>query len=118
MMRFVCSLLVVMMFVLGCEKRQPEIDAQKIYYFYQPSCSHCHHAKEYIDKKHPNLDLIKVDITANKENFNLFLACAKKFNLEKNLGTPLFCMGDKFIMGWSDNRQKQFDRYVQLFNQK
>jgi len=34
------------------------------------------------------------------------------------LGTPLFCMGDKFIMGWSNNKQKQFDRYIQLFSKK
>ncbi|MBE6452953.1 MAG: hypothetical protein E7012_05655 [Alphaproteobacteria bacterium] len=117
-MKSVWGMLMVLLLITACGNKQSEIDDKKVYYFYQPRCSHCLKAKEHIDKKHPDLDMVKVDITANNVNFNLFLACAKKFNIEKNLGTPLFCMGDKFIMGWSNNKQKQFDRYIQLFSKK
>ena len=39
-----------------------------------------------------------------------------RFNLPKdNLGTPLICMGDHYIMGWADTDRVKFDSYVQKF---
>lgn len=92
-----------------------EISNSEIYFFYQNSCPHCHHAADYIKQKYPHLKINALDV-ANKDNLNLFLKCVYKFKLDKSkLGTPLFCMGNHYIMGWSDTDAKKFDSYVQHF---
>ena len=92
-----------------------ELDAHKIYFFYQHGCTHCHHAAAYVKGKYPYLDMRYLDVR-QKQNYQLFMACVKKFNLNQNsLGTPLFCMGDHYIMGWSERDAKKFDMYVQKF---
>ena len=91
------------------------IDNAHIYFFYQTSCPHCHHAAAYISSKYPNLKMIQADVR-QADNFKLFLKCADKFKLDRNtLGTPLICMGDHYIMGWSDSDRVKFDSYVQKF---
>ena len=91
------------------------ISHNQIYFFYQTSCPHCHHAADYITKKYPNLKMINLDVR-QQGNFNLFLKCANKFKLDQNtLGTPLICMGDHYIMGWDDTDRVKFDSYVQKF---
>lgn len=116
-------------FVLGfclisaCDKNQEEqnadlvktISADHVYFFYQTSCPHCHYAADYITKKYPDLKMINLDVRM-QSNYNLFLKCASKFKLNPNtLGTPLICMGDHYIMGWSDTDKVKFDLYVQKF---
>lgn len=92
-----------------------EISPNYIYFFYQNSCPHCHYASEYISKKYPSLQMVNMDVRDPK-NFNLFLKCANKFNLDRNaLGTPLICMGSHYIMGWDDTDRVKFDSYVQKF---
>jgi len=92
-----------------------EISNAYIYFFYQNTCPHCHHASAYISQKYPNLKMYSLDVR-DPNNFNLFLKCAQKFKLPQNsLGTPLICMGDHYIMGWSDIDAKKFDAYVQRF---
>ena len=91
------------------------ISSNHIYFFYQTSCPHCHYAADYISKKYPDLKMINLDVR-QQGNFNLFLKCAGKFKLDQNeLGTPLICMGDHYIMGWSDTDKVKFDSYVQKF---
>lgn len=94
-----------------------DIKENKIYHFYQPSCPHCHEAIEYINNRYPKVDMVLVDITQGKKNFDLFSACAGKFKLGNQIGTPLFCMGNHYIMGWSEEQQKQFDQYIKEFEQ-
>ena len=49
-------------------------------------------------------------------NTTLFFACGEKFGLNKmSMGTPLFCMGNHYIMGWGSDERKQFDLYVKDF---
>ena len=92
-----------------------DISDQKVYFFYQTTCPHCHHAAAYITQKYPNLKMVNLDVRT-KQNFDLFLKCAKKFNLPQNsLGTPLICMGNHYIMGWSDADANKFDIYVRRF---
>ena len=92
-----------------------EISANQIYFFYQTSCPHCHHAASYINGKYPNLKMINLDVR-QQGNYNLFMKCAQKFKLPQNtLGTPLICMGDHYIMGWADTDRVKFDSYVQKF---
>ena len=91
------------------------INNDHIYFFYQTSCPHCHHAVDYISQKYPNLKMISLDVRT-QANFNLFLKCANKFKLDQSaLGTPLICMGNHYIMGWSDADKVKFDLYVQQF---
>ena len=92
-----------------------QIDDEHIYFFEQKGCPHCIHAKEYVSKKYPNLKVKYLDIS-QKENQAGFVACADKFGLDrKSLGTPLICMGQNFILGWSDDEQYEFDMYVKAF---
>ncbi|MBE6447969.1 MAG: hypothetical protein E7018_01550 [Alphaproteobacteria bacterium] len=113
----------IALFLVGCSdasqsgaaSQAPQIRSDKIYYFYQTSCPHCHHALAYIKQKHPSLNIEKINI-ANKAGFDKFLRCAQKFHLtDGNLGTPLFCMGDRYIMGWSTENQAKFDEYAKPF---
>lgn len=91
------------------------LESDKIYNFYQPSCPHCHEAINYINAKYPNVKMELVNITSGHDNYNLFMQCAKKFRLGREIGTPLFCMGNQYIMGWSQQQQEEFDEYVKDF---
>lgn len=92
-----------------------KIDNGHIYFFYQERCPHCHHSRDYIKEKYPNLKVEYRDI-AVQANWPDFMECAKKFNVpEDQLGTPLICMGKNFILGWSEKDQNNFDKYVKSF---
>ena len=92
-----------------------EISDSEIYFFYQTTCPHCHHAADYIKQKYPNLKMQNLDVRV-RQNFDLFLKCAQKFNLPNDsLGTPLICMGNHYIMGWSSADANKFDIYVRRF---
>lgn len=109
-------------FLFGCDEdaskntnAMHEISTNQVYFFYQTSCPHCHHAAAYIAQKYPNLKMVNVDVR-EQNGYNLFLKCAQKFRLNPNaLGTPLICMGDHYIMGWDDTDRVKFDSYVQKF---
>ena len=91
------------------------ISNNQVYFFYQTTCPHCHHAAQYIKSHHPDLKMVNVDVR-NVDGYNLFLKCAQKFHLNQNtLGTPLICMGTHYIMGWSDEDAKRFDGYARQF---
>ena len=99
--------------VIACNNKQ-DLQSDKIYFFYQESCPHCHKAKEYVDKKYPNLQMEELNI-ASRDARDLFIKCARKFNLGNALGTPLFCMNNNYIMGWSKRNEKKFERLVKPF---
>ena len=105
----------IFMFLCGCGEGE-KIREDKIYFFFYDGCPYCHYAMEYINQKYPDLEMTKVDIY-QKPGYKLFEACGQKFNL-KTIGTPLFCMGDKYIMGWSKSTEKKFDLYVRPFLKK
>ena len=91
------------------------ISPDQIYVFTQATCSHCWAAEDYLKEEYPDLKIQKRDI-ADSKNLNLFFACAAKFKLDKTqLGTPLFCMGDHYIMGWGRSERKLFEEYVEEF---
>lgn len=109
--------LICLFCVCACDnisKENSELKTDKIYLFYQTTCPHCHHAIEYINTKYPNLDMVLVNIE-NTENYKLFVKCAQKFKLGNRIGTPLFCIGEHYLMGWSAQYQQQFDEYVKPF---
>ncbi len=112
MKKHIVALFMIIGILCGCDN-QAKIDNNKIYFFFYDGCPYCHYAMEYINKKYPDLDMTKVDVY-QAEGYKLFEACGDKFNLE-SIGTPLFCMGDKYIMGWSKNNERKFDRFVKPF---
>lgn len=105
-------------FVSACGKsntpEQGVLQPDKIYFFYSQTCPHCHDALKYINKKYPGLQLSMINVS-NASGMDLLLRCAKKFKLGRNIGTPLFCMGDEYIMGWAPEYEKKFDDAVKPF---
>lgn len=101
----------------GCNKENSELDNSKAYLFYSQTCPHCHEAREYISKKYDNVDIIQMDV-ATPNGKKLLFECAKKFNLGNDIGVPLFCLGDKHIMGWSNSYRLKFDTYIRPFLKK
>ncbi len=116
MRKLLAALSVLILFASGCKDKpaDTELAANKIYLFYSNSCPHCHDALEYINQKYPNLKISMVNV-ANTEGRELLFRCAQKFKLGRTIGTPLFCMGDNHIMGWSTEKQNQFDQLVKPF---
>lgn len=105
--------------VVGYEKTahaENEITEDKIYFFYSDSCPHCHHAMEYIQSKYKDgqLNMVKVDV-ATPEGYVQLFKCAEKFDLGRIVGTPLFCMGKNYLMGWSAEYESKFDTYAKPF---
>lgn len=97
----------------ACEKRQT-LSEDKIYFFYQTTCPHCHVALQHINEVAPNIEIELYEISG--EGRDLFLQCVEKFDLPRQaIGTPLICMGDNYIMGWSAEEAVKFDEYVTDF---
>ena len=91
------------------------IPDDEIFVFTQKRCPHCHTAEAYLKEAYPDLQ-VQIKEISRRENMKLFFACGKKFNLDRSqMGTPLFCMGDNYVMGWSPAEQMKFDAYVQKF---
>ena len=86
-----------------------------IYFFTKDMCPYCHQATAYITEQYPHLEVSFKNI-ADEENMTLLMACADKFQLDKRrLGTPLICMGDTYVLGWSDAEKAKFDTAVKAF---
>lgn len=105
MNKILYGLSLILLLVSGCDNKktiaQPEIDESKIYFFYHDRCPYCHDALDYLNANYPDLQLTMVNVY-NEGGFDLFKRCANKFELGPNIGTPLLCMGDHYIMGWSE----------------
>ena len=118
MKKFVYVLAVLAVFLGGCDNRKKsageEISPEKIYFFFSNGCPHCHDALAFINRKYPELKISMVNV-GNNEGYELFVKCAAKFKLGRYIGTPLFCMGDKYLMGWSPESEVMFEDYVQPF---
>ena len=92
-----------------------ELKTDEIYVFVRQGCMHCEAAKKDVIKKYPDLKIQWRDVMS-RYNRDLAIVCAEKFKLDKSqLGTPLFCMGDHYLLGWNKEIRKQFDEYVAEF---
>lgn len=125
MRQFSALIAILLCFVTACEKQtdvpqehektvQAEIEKSKVYFFYYNGCPYCHDALDYVNAKYPDLEMSMVNIK-NPAGYQLFTECAAKFNIGRNVGTPLFCMGDDYLMGWGPDAAKRFDEYVKPF---
>lgn len=113
---YICG--AVMLLLTACGKnagsQNSELNPDKVYFFYSNSCPHCHDALEYINQKYPDLKISMVNVGTN-EGYEMLIRCARKFKLGSQIGTPLFCMGDKHLMGWAPPIAEQFDQYIKPY---
>ena len=63
----------------------------KVYLFYGDGCPHC----------------AKYEVWHNSLNKKILNTVASKFN-DEQYGVPYIVVGDKRIIGWNDNKEKQF----------
>ncbi len=122
MKKILLSLICMISLLGACQEHQSSITSKElsnnqIYLFYSNSCPHCHDAIAYLNKNYPDLKL-NMENVSTQQGYELLFKCAEKFNLGNRIGTPLFCMGDKYIMGWSDNNAAQFEEYVKPYLNK
>ena len=121
---FYClTVLCALIGVSGCDGNKKEgasasqmvaLQDNEIYFFYYDECPYCHDAIGYIKEKHPNLKMSMQDVKT-KEGMALFEKCAEKFGLGDNVGTPLFCIGGTYIMGWSEQNAVLFEEAIEPF---
>lgn len=109
-----CSCAVL--FFAACKERNDivSLSANEVYFFYQESCPHCHHAADYIHENHPNLAVKSLDIRM-PGNMRLFEDAVKTYKVTGSAGTPLICFGKNYIMGWGDDAPKQLDSYAEEY---
>jgi len=109
---FISLMLAVSVLLSGCSKKEPE---NRIYVFSQPGCQHCEHAKEYFNRYYKNYDIKEMNIHEGN-NMGDLLQYARKYKIpQQDLGTPLIIMGNNYVMGWGDQQQKDFNRYIKNF---
>lgn len=104
---------VAVVFLTACEDKKSVtyLSKSEVYFFYQTTCPHCHTAAQYIKEKHPNLKVKGLDVKM-PGNMKLFQQAVKDYKINTAAGTPLICMGNKYIMGWSDKDAQVFDSNV------
>ena len=111
MMKYLVRVLVFCLLLAGCGNKEP----QQVEFFTHEGCPYCSKALKYIQINYPQLPLKVMEIST-PGNMHRFVLCAEKFKLnKKKLGTPLICMKDHYIMGWSAENRLLFDEYVKRY---
>ena len=132
-MRFIKSLIIIICFLAisinsNAKPTRPKIrnnknninniialEQGKIYFFSKRGCPYCKDANKYIEKNYKdkiNMEILSIN---DKENANLLIKTALKFGLDtRSLGVPFFVLNDKYILGWSEEKQKEFDEFAKL----
>lgn len=124
MFKYICFIFLSCFVLIGCEDKKEhenegrpfvvsdEISNDRIYFFTKDMCPYCNHAAAFIQMHYPDLKVEFKNID-EKENWELMLECVKKFNInQRQIGTPLICMGENFILGWSSQNEEKFSAYV------
>lgn len=80
------------------------IAAQNIEIYYSPTCPHCHHAMNFIDKtlsaQYKDLQVNKVNVT-EQQNRDLFVTVLKKCKFQSG-GVPVIVVNDKCFQGYAE----------------
>ena len=119
MKKIFTTLFLMVAFLGACgEKEVPaqvnEEPKEVISFFYSNTCPHCHEALAFVNANYPDLRMNMVNV-ATKQGQKKLMECARKFKLGNRVGTPLFCMGDNYIMGWREGYGARFDEYIKPF---
>ena len=114
MKKYLFMLLILPIFLLGCNRQEDNFFQEKLYFFYSDTCPHCHDALKYIDAQYPELTLTMINV-ANEGGLELLIKAAQKFKLGNRVGTPLFVWKDQYLMGWSPQNEKLFNELAQAY---
>ena len=113
-MRYLLCVLVASLFLTSCGSKDPH----NIQFFTHEGCPYCEKALKYIQINYPKLPIQVLEI-GSEENMVKFAQCAQRFRLDRNnLGTPLICFDNHYIMGWSPENQKLFNEYIKPYLKK
>lgn len=76
--------------------------------FIQDGCIHCEHAEEFLNNnKFDNINVVYYNLKYNN-SVNLLLKEISRLNIPKeNLGTPIFVIGDKYIIGFGEEKKQE-----------
>ena len=81
----------------------------------QKTCGWCKKAMAYIDENvrpsNPNVVIQEIDIGA-QANFKKMTADARRFKVEREVGTPFIVANDDFIVGWTDDAPAKLHRMI------
>ena len=113
------AIMLGIVFLSGCGEKEVQTTAndypkEVISFFYSNTCPHCHEALKYVNANYPDLRMNMVNV-ATKQGQKKLMECARKFKLGNRIGTPLFCMGGNYIMGWTESYGARFDEYIKPF---
>lgn len=117
MFRYVSILFCSIFMLLSACSRADDIRSlsrDEVYFFYQVTCPHCHTAAQYIKEKHPSMRVKALDVKL-PGNMRLLQDAAKFYKIGNNVGTPLICFGDHYIMGWSDEDAERLDALAEKY---
>lgn len=110
-MKYLARIFAICLLLTGCGNKE----AEPIEFFTHEGCPYCATALEYIQINYPKLPLKVMEIST-PGNMRRFVLCAEKFKLnKKRLGTPLICMKEHYVMGWSSENRKLLDEYVKFY---
>lgn len=94
-------------------------DKVEVILFYSPTCPHCHHAMEFLDKnvapKYKNLTITKYN-TSTKVGANYYFHYAKKLNMDNAGAVPLAVFGDKYELGFGSD-ETTGKKYIKLIDE-
>ncbi len=114
MLKFLNLVLALALFAAPAEarrKKEPRLEENKAYMFYVEGCPMCQKALKYVNERYlTRPDVVRLDL-AEEESRVLLRQCADKFGF-KNIVVPVFCIGDKYFMGWSNKASAALDGYI------
>ena len=110
-MRFLAIVIAVCTLLSACGDKNGE----QILFFTHDGCQYCEKALQYIKTNYNNLPMQILEVS-KAQNMKRFIACTEKFKLDKRkLGTPLICMKNDYILGWSDMGAAKFRKLVKAY---
>ena len=85
--------------------------------FFSPTCPHCHHALEFLEKnvepKYKDLTITKYN-TSTKVGANYYFHYAKKLNFDSAGAVPLAIFKDKYELGFDTKETgKKYIEYIE-----
>ena len=102
--------LFLMFFVTSCDTQERSGNA--VYFFTQPGCIHCEHARDYINRYYPKHNIKELNVR-EQQNMGLLMHSVKKMKINSDsIGTPFIVIGDHYVMGWGNEQVKQFNQYI------
>lgn len=84
--------------------------------FIQDGCLHCRHAEEFLAKnkeKSKNIEVVYYNLKDRESQVLLFKNISRLDIPQNDLGTPIFIMGNEYIIGFGDNEKSNLKQLLQ-----